>query len=453
MDSDPNFHIVSPASAFTSFGPLPQPFPHAQRSGMAFVAPAVRWPDAVASHLPQPLKDSGIPPQYFVIVPATLFAVLLTYTFTKASTKLNAPHLSSAGSLSDQEYTTRRSHNRPSTVVLVGLSDAGKTSLFSSLVYQTTPATLPSQHMSQGLVDVASLPESTSLKPVTLVDLPGHPRLRPLVDEHINQADGLVFCIDAVMASKAVTSSASRPGDAETITDVVDLLHSTLTTLAKQRARSSTHLAPPSVLVLFTRADLSPLLSGAGAGTDAAKDEKRRAQLLARCTATLENELGQRRANMGLGRRRAGNIKIAGLGRVADADPAVSGAGGGVFGWIKKALGLNGSRGANASADAAEGDEDDEDEEVVDYIDWAASQRAAEKDESGLGAASFSLERLDDHVVFGGKVEFALASVGKVRSWAGTGEQAARDAEAGETKSDPSGGIHGLKQWIVELQN
>ncbi|CDW95730.1 hypothetical protein, partial [Sporisorium scitamineum] len=294
---------------------------------MAFVAPAVRWPDAVASHLPQPLKDSGIPPQYFVIVPATLLAVLLTYTLSKASAKVNAPHLVSA---SDQEYTTKRSHNRASTVLLVGLSDTGKTSLFSSLVYQTTPATLPSQKPSQGLIPASTL--DAGLKPVTLVDLPGHARLRPLVDEHLLQADGLVFCVDAVISSKA-SSTSSRPGDAETIADVVDLLHSTLTTLARQRARASSNsVAPPSVLVLFTRADLSPLLGGAAAGTDATKDGKRRAQLLARCRTALETELGQRRMNMGLGRRPggggAGGVKIAGLGRVADADPAVGGGGG-----------------------------------------------------------------------------------------------------------------------------
>ncbi|CBQ69519.1 conserved hypothetical protein [Sporisorium reilianum SRZ2] len=414
---------------------------------MAFVAPAVRWPDAVASHLPQPLKDSGIPPQYFVIVSATLLAVLLTYTLSKASAKANAPHLASAAS--DQEYTTKRSHNRASTVLLVGLSDTGKTSLFSSLVYQTTPATLPSQKLSQGLVAASALDADATLKPVTLVDLPGHARLRPLVDEHLSQADGLVICIDAVMASKAA-SSASRPGDAETIIDAADLLHSTLTALARQRSRSSNSVAPPSVLVLFTRADLSPLLGGAAAGTDAAKDEKRRAQLLARCRTTLESELAQRRLNMGLGRRRAGaggaagNVKIAALGKVADADPAS--APGGVFGWLKRALGLGGS-GGSVSAEAADGEDDEEDDEVVDYIDWAASQRALSgAGETPLGAASsFSLDRLDEDVAFGGKVEFALASVGKTRSWDQGVEK--------EGKVDVSGGLLEFSKWIVELQS
>ncbi|SOV03987.1 related to SRP102  len=410
---------------------------------MAFVAPAVRWPDAVASHLPQPLKDSGIPPQYFVIIPATLLAVLLTYTLTKTSSAVkSAPH--PASSLTHTEYTTKRSKGRSSTVVLVGLSDTGKTSLFSSLVYQTTPATLSSQKPSQGLITPSALDEDGgSLKPVTIVDLPGHPRLRPLAEEHLHQADGLVICIDAVMASKASTTSTStRFGEGESITDVADLLHSTLTSLAKQRARSISSLAPPSVLVLFTRADLSPLLGGSAAGTDPTKDEKRRAQLLSRCQTTLESELGQRRANMGLNRRRTGNVKIAGLGKVADADPGSAGASErGVFGWIKRALGLQ-NAGGSVSAETEGGDEEEEEDEVVDYIDWAASQHALEGENGGGGG--FSLEKLDDHVVWGGKMEFALASVGKNRSW---------DGKDGEEKVDPTGGLVAFKEWIVELQS
>lgn len=398
---------------------------------MSFAAPALRWPDTFATHLPQPLQDSGIPPQYFVIVPATLLAVVLTYVVSQAS-RVSSAHLVPSPTSDEHGYSTKRSHNKPSTVVLVGLSDTGKTALFSSLVYGTTPATLPSQKMSQGL-----LAEAVG-KPVTVVDLPGHPRLRPLVDEHLSQADGLVICVDAVMASKASTSS-TRPGEAETITDVADLLHSTLTTLAKQRARTSSDLAPPSVLILFTRSDLSPLLSGAG--VDAGKDEKRRAQLLSRCRTTLESELVQRRANMGLARRRGGNVKIAGLGKVADAESPV--AAGGVFGWIKRALGMGGGPGGTVSAEAEE--EEEEEDEVVDYTDWAAAQRVDE----GSGVGSFSLDKLDDQVVWGGRVQFALASVGKVRSWA----QTQSDGEEDEKKTDPSGGLKDLKEWIVDLQN
>nr|CDI55618.1 conserved hypothetical protein [Melanopsichium pennsylvanicum 4]SNX86823.1 related to SRP102 \ len=410
---------------------------------MAFVAPAVRWPDALASNLPQPLKDSGIPPPYFVIVPATLIAILLTYTITKASAKVNAPHFES--SISESEYTDKRSKGRTSTVLLVGLSDMGKTSLFSSLVYQTTPATLPSQKLSQGLI-TSHLGEN--LKPVTVIDLPGHPRLRPLVEEHLSQADGLVFCVDAVMASKTSCNTSFRASDGGCITDVADLIHSTLTWLAKQRARSTTNIAPPSVLILFTRADLSPLLNSSAAGSDAAKDEKRRAQLLSRCKTTLESELGQRRANMGLGRRKAANVKIAGLGKVADADPGSAVHSDGVFGWIKRALGLIGN-GGNVSAEGAEGEEEEEEDEVVDYIDWTASQRA-EGSETGLSASSFSLEKLDDQVVWGGKVEFCLSSVGKSRSWDQKEEEA---VESTEKKVDPSGGLTDFKNWIIELQH
>ncbi len=87
------------------------------------------------------------------------------------------------------------------------------------------------------------------------------------------------------------------------------------------------------------------------------------------------------------------------------------------------------------------GGEEAEDE-VVDYIDWAASQRVAEGGE-GVGAGSFSLEKLDDHVVWGGKVEFALGSVGKVRAW---------DQKEEAEKVDASGGLADFKRWIVDLQ-
>lgn len=67
-----------------------------------------------------------------------------------------------------------------------------------------------------------------------------------------------------------------------------------------------------------------------------------------------------------------------------------------------------------------------------------------------LGASSFSLDRLDEDVVFGGKVEFALASVGKTRSWAHKHEE---EPEEESKPVDVSGGLHDLKRWIVGLQS
>lgn len=422
-------------------------------AAMAFLAPAIRWPDALTSHLPQPLRDSGIAPQILVAVPATLVAVVIAYAITRASQQSAGAHL--VTSATSDANVLKRAIGRSPTVLLVGLPDSGKTSLFSRLVYQTTPPTLPSQKLSTGTVEADALTsDARGIKPVTLLDLPGHPRLRPLLEEQIHQADGIVICIDALMASKAnLGPSTTRPHADQTVTDAADLLHSTLTTLAKARARLSNNIAPPSVLVLFTRADLSPLLgSSGGAAPDASKDEKRRSQLLTRCRTTLENELGQRRSNMGLNRGPAakGSVKIAGLGKVADADPSSltpSSSPGGVFGWIKRALGVrSGSSSSTARHDDNEDDEDDH-EQVTDYIDWQAAQRAADPNAApsanGVSAAgsTFSLSKLDDEVVQDGKVEFALSTLGKQRGW-----------HLDSTDTTSTDGTHDLKSWLVQLQ-
>lgn len=85
---------------------------------------------------------------------------------------------------------------------------------------------------------------------------------------------------------------------------------------------------------------------------------------------------------------------------------------------------------------------------MVDYIDWTASQRAlSSASETPLGVSRFSLERLDEDVVFGGKVEFALASVGKTRSW----DQ--KQDEEKDGKVDVGGELLDLKRWIVGLQS
>ncbi len=111
----------------------------------------------------------------------------------------------------------------------------------------------------------------------------------------------------------------------------------------------------------------------------------------------------------------------------------------------KRSVSAGGS--GNVSADAAAGEEEEEEEEVVDYIDWAAAQRAAEVGESGVGGAGFSLEKLDDHVVFGGKVEFALAR------WERPGLGMVRRARRRKGRRILRVDSMTLRNWIVELQS
>ena len=384
----------------------------------------IRWQDLLAQHLPAPLRDSRVPAEYFVIVPTTLLALVLAYTLTaRPASRLEHAHtIASSSSLSAplSASDAKRSAGKAPTVLLVGLQDSGKTSLFSALVYNTVPPTLPSQVESHGQVELAQ-----ASKPTNLTDLPGHPRLRPLLAEHVSHADALVICIDAVMATKAVSSS--KPADGDALTDAADLVHSALTSLARNRQRNNA--APPSVLVLFTRSDLSPLLSNA----DAAKDEKRRAQLLSRCKTALEAELGRRRAGMGLGRRH-GRVRIAGVGKVVDGADAAPSSGTGIFGWIRRALGLGASRVGVQAQDEEEEEEEEEEHKLVDYIDWNAAQRLTE---GSAAATAFSLEKLDQDVVFGGKVDWALATAGKERGW---------------TDTDAVDGTADLRSWLAELQ-
>ncbi|KAK3013979.1 hypothetical protein RJ639_008139 [Escallonia herrerae] len=86
------------------------------------------------------------------------------------------------------------------TVVLTGLSGSGKTTLF----YQLRDG---SSH--QGTVTSMEPNESTfvlhsetskkgKIKPVHIVDVPGHSRLRSKLDEFLPQAAGVVFVVDAL---------------------------------------------------------------------------------------------------------------------------------------------------------------------------------------------------------------------------------------------------------------
>lgn len=88
---------------------------------------------------------------------------------------------------------------KPNTIVLSGLSGSGKTVLF----YQLRDG---SSH--QGTVTSMDPNESTfvlhsettkkgKIKPVHIVDVPGHSRLRPKLDEFLPQAAGIVFVVEA----------------------------------------------------------------------------------------------------------------------------------------------------------------------------------------------------------------------------------------------------------------
>jgi len=83
---------------------------------------------------------------------------------------------------------------------LVGLNGAGKTALFYQLKDGTThQGAVTSMEPNEGTFVLHS--ETTkkgSIKPVHIVDVPGHPKLRPQLEELLPKACGLVFLIDAL---------------------------------------------------------------------------------------------------------------------------------------------------------------------------------------------------------------------------------------------------------------
>eukprot|EP00897_Mesotaenium_endlicherianum_P006380 jgi/Mesen1/5770/ME000292S04832 len=88
------------------------------------------------------------------------------------------------------------------TVLLLGLCGAGKTSLFYQLRDGTRHGgTVTSMEPNEGCFPLHSPTISKSRskpRPVHVVDLPGHPRLRPKVDAVLPHTRAIVFVIDAL---------------------------------------------------------------------------------------------------------------------------------------------------------------------------------------------------------------------------------------------------------------
>ncbi|XP_071932699.1 uncharacterized protein [Coffea arabica] len=86
------------------------------------------------------------------------------------------------------------------TIVLTGLSGSGKTILFYQLRDGSSHlGTVTSMEPNEGTFVLHS--ETTKkgkIKPVHIVDVPGHSRLRAKLDEFLPQAAGVVFVVDAV---------------------------------------------------------------------------------------------------------------------------------------------------------------------------------------------------------------------------------------------------------------
>ncbi|KAH9063482.1 signal recognition particle receptor beta subunit-domain-containing protein [Lactarius vividus] len=171
----------------------------------------------------------------------------------------------------------RRSQSRANSIVFVGAPDAGKTAILSTLAFGQT---FPSQTSLQTNTCAFSL----NKKAITLVDVPGHPRLRAEFREHLPDARAIVFVVDS--------SDISRNGPS-----VAEHLHWVLHAVSTIPPSQD----PPAIAVLAHKCDL--LKTGTVSTTSSLEQ-----LAINRVRAILERELEKRR------RSHTGSVTIDELG-------------------------------------------------------------------------------------------------------------------------------------------
>ncbi|GMH01271.1 hypothetical protein Nepgr_003110 [Nepenthes gracilis] len=89
---------------------------------------------------------------------------------------------------------------KSNTIILAGLSGSGKTVLFYQLRDGSShQGTVTSMEPNEGTFVLHSETDKKGKwKPIHLVDVPGHSRLRPKLDDFLPQAAGLVYVVDSL---------------------------------------------------------------------------------------------------------------------------------------------------------------------------------------------------------------------------------------------------------------
>ncbi|KAK0240056.1 P-loop containing nucleoside triphosphate hydrolase protein [Armillaria nabsnona] len=155
---------------------------------------------------------------------------------------------------------------RGNVVLLVGPSDAGKTAIFAKLVYDQA---LPSHTSLQA--NTSSVDQPPFNKPVVIVDIPGHPKMRDQFKDHMKEAIVVAFVVD--------TSTVSRNGAA-----VAEHLHIIMDSIVNLSPTQKT----PSLVIVAHKTDLLKNMAGsANASSDALA--------INRVKTVLERELEKRR--------------------------------------------------------------------------------------------------------------------------------------------------------------
>ncbi|CAN4094923.1 unnamed protein product [Withania somnifera] len=91
-------------------------------------------------------------------------------------------------------------HTTCNTILLTGLSGSGKSFLFYQLRDGSAhQGTVTSMQPNEGsFILYSQTDKRVKKRPVHIVDIPGHSRLHPKLDEYLPQAAGIVFVVDSV---------------------------------------------------------------------------------------------------------------------------------------------------------------------------------------------------------------------------------------------------------------
>jgi len=102
-------------------------------------------------------------------------------------------------------FTLLRRRKQGDAVLLVGLPNSGKTTFWYEAVTSEAVATHTSMKENVGVVPLANAPSAFRSKSLTLVDLPGHPRLSPLLSKYLPRARAIAFFVDSVDVMETLT--------------------------------------------------------------------------------------------------------------------------------------------------------------------------------------------------------------------------------------------------------
>ncbi|KAF8643799.1 hypothetical protein AX16_008817 [Volvariella volvacea WC 439] len=177
----------------------------------------------------------------------------------------------------------RKAAKQGKSLLLLGPSDSGKTAILSTLAYGQTLSTHSSLQVNSSLITL-----SEGQKSISVVDVPGHPRLRDHFREHINDAKVVAFVVDANLIS--------RNGAV-----VAEHLHLVLHSLSSLPPSQK----PPTLVVVAHKSDLMRVPAGTTSPTSVA---------INRVRSVLERELEKRRAS------HAGGVGVEGLGEEGETE-------------------------------------------------------------------------------------------------------------------------------------